>query len=109
MISSPENIVGIENFKAYYQNFTTGFSDIKFTVVDIFGQGNNIVKHWNFKGKHTGDFFGIPATGKSVDIEGVTTSQNERWQNCTRTRFYGQYGFYATIRHGVFTGKHWNC
>lgn len=71
-ISSPENIVGIENFKAYYQNFITGFSDIEFTVVDVFGHGDKIVKHWNFKGKHTGEFFGIPATGTSVNIEGVT-------------------------------------
>ncbi|GAA4306526.1 hypothetical protein GCM10023163_31680 [Aestuariibaculum suncheonense] len=72
LIASPENIVGIDNFKAYYQNFLTGFSDIKFTVVQVFGQEDNIVKHWNFKGNHTGDFFGIPATGKSVDINGVT-------------------------------------
>lgn len=72
LISSPENIVGIDNFKAYYQNFLTGFSEIKFTIVDVFGQGDKIVKHWNFKGTHTGDFFGIPATGKSVDINGVT-------------------------------------
>jgi uncharacterized protein len=75
MISSPENIVGIDNFKAYYQNFITGFSDIQFTVVAIFGVDDNIIKHWNFKGKHTGDFFGIPATGKSVDIEGVTIAK----------------------------------
>ena len=40
--------------------------------VDAFGQGNKIVKHWNFKGTHTGDFFGISATGKTVDIAGVT-------------------------------------
>ena len=72
LVSSPENIVGIEDFKAYYQNFITGFSDIKFTMVDVFGQGDKIVKHWNFKGKHTGDFFGIPATGKTVDVDGVT-------------------------------------
>ncbi len=72
LVTSPENIVGIDNFKAYYQNFITGFSDIKFTVIQVFGQDDNIVKHWNFKGNHTGDFFGIPATGKPVDINGVT-------------------------------------
>lgn len=72
LISSPKNIVGIADFKAYYQNFLTGFSDIKFTMVNVFGQGDNIVKHWNFKGTHSGDFFGIPATGKTVDIDGVT-------------------------------------
>ena len=71
-ISSPQNIVGIESFKTYYQNFITGFSDRSFEIKNIFGQGDNIVKHWRFKGKNTGEFFGVPPTGNSVDIEGVT-------------------------------------
>lgn len=75
LISSPENIVGIESFKAYYQNYLTGFSEINFTIVDVFGQGDKIAKHWNFKGTHTGDFFGIQATGKTVDVNGVTLVQ----------------------------------
>ena len=69
---SPENVVGIENTKAFYANYLTGFSDIEFTIVDVFGQDDKIVKHWNFKGTHTGDFFGIPATGNMVDIDGTT-------------------------------------
>jgi steroid delta-isomerase-like uncharacterized protein len=72
LVMSPENIVGIEGFKDYYSNFVTGFSDVEFTLVDVFGQGDKIVKHWHFKGIHSGDFFGIPATGKSVNVEGVT-------------------------------------
>lgn len=71
-INASGNIVGIADFKAYYQTFIAGFSDIKFTVVDAFGQGDKIVKHWNFRGKHTGDFFGIPATGNTVEVDGVT-------------------------------------
>lgn len=71
-ISSPKNIIGIKDFKAYYQNFITGFSDREFIVINVFGQGDKIVKHWSFKGKHTGDFFEIPATGNLVNIEGVT-------------------------------------
>ncbi|RAJ17526.1 hypothetical protein LX77_03869 [Gelidibacter algens] len=71
-INTSGNIVGIADFKTYYQNYLTGFSDIKFTVIDVFGQGSKIVKHWMFKGTHTGDFFGIPATGKSVALQGVT-------------------------------------
>lgn len=71
-IASPQNIVGIEAFKAYYQNFLTGFSERSFEIKNIFGQGDQIVKHWQFKGKHTGEFFGIPPTARSVNIEGVT-------------------------------------
>ncbi len=72
LVMSPENVVGIENVKAFYANYVNGFSNVEFTIIDVFGQGDKIVKHWKFKGKHTGDFFGIPATGKSVDLDGVT-------------------------------------
>jgi len=72
LITYPENVVGIEDFKAYYSNFITGFSDGNFTVIDVFGQGDKLVKHWKYTGKHTGDFFGIPATGKTIDVEGTT-------------------------------------
>ena len=72
MVYSPENIVGIDDFKAYYSNFVTGFSNVEFTIVDVFGQGDKIVKHWKFKGTHSGDFFGIPATNNEIDVEGVT-------------------------------------
>ncbi len=66
------DIIGIDSARAYYANYLTGFSNIKFTIIDVFGQGDKLVKHWEFKGKHTGTFFGIPATGKDVDLEGVT-------------------------------------
>lgn len=72
LVTQPKNIVGIEAFKAYYKNYLVGFSEIKFTVVDAFGQDDRIVKHWRFEGKHTGIFFGIPPTGKNVNVEGVT-------------------------------------
>lgn len=72
LVSSPENVVGIEDFKAYYSNYITGFTNVSFTIIDAFGQGDKIVKHWNFKGTHTGDFFGIPATGNEVNVSGVT-------------------------------------
>lgn len=72
LIASPENVVGIDAFKDYYSNFIIGFSDVEFTIVDMFGHGDKIVKHWNFKGTHSGDFFGIPASGKKVNVEGTT-------------------------------------
>lgn len=38
MHMSPSDIVGIDTARAYYANFITGFSDIKFTIKDVFGQ-----------------------------------------------------------------------
>ena len=53
-------------------NYLTGFTEIEWKIKDAFGQGDRLVKHWNFKGKHTGDFFGIPATGNLLDLSGTT-------------------------------------
>ena len=71
-ITADGDIMGIDAFKAYYNNYLTGFSDAEFNIVDVFGQGDKIVKHWNFKGTHDGDFFGIPPTGKKIDLIGTT-------------------------------------
>lgn len=72
--TSPE-IKGVADAKAYYANFVTGFSNREFIVKEIFGQGDKLTKYWQFKGKHTGTFMGIPATGKTVDIEGCTIAR----------------------------------
>lgn len=69
--------VGIDSARAYYSNYLTGFSDIQFTIKDVFGMGNKLVKHWNFKGTHTGVFLGIAPTNKKVDIDGVTLVRME--------------------------------
>lgn len=68
----PTDIIGIDTARAYYSNYLTGFSNIVFTIKDVFGQGDKLVKHWNFSGTQTGVFFGIPASEKKVSIDGVT-------------------------------------
>ena len=72
IVTSDGDLVGIDACKEFYLNYLTGFTDIQWTIVDAFGQGNKLIKHWNFKGKHTGDFFGIPATGNSLNLSGTT-------------------------------------
>jgi hypothetical protein len=68
---------GRANCIAYYQNYITGFSNRQFTIRETFAQGNKLTKFWQFKGKHTGSFFGIPATNKDVDVIGCTIATIE--------------------------------
>jgi steroid delta-isomerase-like uncharacterized protein len=91
--ASPADVVGIDSGKAYYGNFLTGFSGITFTIKDIFGQGDKLVKYWNFKGKHTGVFFGIPATGKDVNIDGATLVRMENGKIAEERDFYDNLEF----------------
>jgi steroid delta-isomerase-like uncharacterized protein len=93
LIMSPENVVGIEAAKEFYSNYITGFSNVEFTVENIFGQDDKLVKHWNFKGTHTGDFFGIPASGKSVDINGVTLAMMKNGKIAQEQDFFDNMAF----------------
>ena len=72
--TNPE-IKGVTKAKAYYANFVTGFSNRQFIVKDMFAQGDKVTKYWQFKGTHTGNFMGIPATGKTIDVEGCTIAR----------------------------------
>ena len=72
VVTSQGDIVGIEATKNYYMNYITGFSDREFTILEVVGQGNRLVKHWNFKGTHTGNFFGMPASGNKLNLSGTT-------------------------------------
>ena len=90
---SPADVVGIDSARAYYANYLTGFSDVSFTIKDVFGMGNKLVKHWNFKGTHTGVFFNIPATNKTVDIDGVTLVRMENGKIAEERDFFDNLEF----------------
>lgn len=93
MHASPSDVVGIDSARAYYANYLTGFSNITFTIKDVFGMGNKLVKQWNFKGTHTGLFFGIPATGKMVDLDGVTLVRMENGKIAEERDFFDNLAF----------------
>ena len=61
-------IRGRENVKAYLQTFMTALPDLKLTVEDIFGEGDRVFSRARLRGTNTGEFNGMPPTGKSIDI-----------------------------------------
>lgn len=98
MYAEPENVVGIEAMAAFYKNFITGFSDIEFSINNVFGEGDQLTKHWTFKGKHTGDFFGIPATGNMVSLDGSTITRMSPDGRIAEERdFYDNMAFLAQL------------
>jgi predicted ester cyclase len=92
-VTAEGNITGIEAFRDYYNNYLTGFSDAEFNFIDIFGEGDKIVKHWNFKGTHDGDLFGIPPTNKKVDISGTTIVFMKGGRILQEQDFFDNYSF----------------
>jgi predicted ester cyclase len=53
----------------------SAFSDNEVTVDDQIAEGDKVVTRWSSKGTHSGEFFGIPATGKRVAGKGIGISR----------------------------------
>lgn len=65
------------------QHLTTGgdaFPDGVEEIRDIVAEGNRVMVWWNFRGTHRGPFFGVPATGKPIDIVGFAVYELENGQ-----------------------------
>jgi steroid delta-isomerase-like uncharacterized protein len=48
------------------------FSDFQVTVLRAIENDNLVAIHWETVGKHTGDFMGVPPTGRSVTVQGAS-------------------------------------
>ena len=69
------SLSGLVEAKKYYGALLGAFSDIEFVVEDAFGQGDKLAKRWVFRGTHTGELNGIPATGKRISLVGTTLAR----------------------------------
>jgi uncharacterized protein len=69
------HLQGINDVRNYFSEYITGFTNRDFKVLEIYGQGERVIKRWSFTGTHTGDFAGIKPTGKRITVEGVTIAR----------------------------------
>ena len=97
VVTSNGDVTGLENFKGYYANYLNGFSDGEFAIVHVFSQGDMLVKQWHFKGTHDGEFFGIPATNKTLDLTGTTIVKMKDGKVLQEQDFFDNYTFLSQL------------
>ena len=67
-------------------------------VVELLGEGDTVVVQYQIRGTHQGNFYGIPATGESIDVEAVAifTLEDEKivdgWFMADEVRLLNQLG-----------------
>ncbi|GIE85808.1 ester cyclase [Actinoplanes regularis] len=104
---------GIDDFTTVLKQFLDAFTDLTFTVEDLFAEGDKVVLRWSARGIHTGDYRGIPpttvvpATGREIsfsatDIYHVSNGQIiEEWNTMDGWDILHQMGIVRSNAHAA--------
>lgn len=74
-----------EGFRAVANGLQAALPDAHTTIDDVVAEGDKVAYRWEFSGTHRGPLMGIPATGKTVTIAGISIDRIadgqivERW------------------------------
>ena len=69
--AASQDIRGREGAKRYVAALPAGFPDLTFTIEDQIAEGDMVVTRWTARGTHSGEFQGVPATGREIRIAGT--------------------------------------
>jgi steroid delta-isomerase-like uncharacterized protein len=58
--------VGRDVGRQGYRRNITAFPDYQVTVEQLIAEGDFVVMYWTHRGTHSGDFWGVPATGRAI-------------------------------------------
>jgi steroid delta-isomerase-like uncharacterized protein len=67
----PDAPSGMEGFKHFVTTFRAAFPDLTFTIEDMIAERDKVVARVTMRGTHKGDFMGVPATARGVDMDSI--------------------------------------
>ena len=63
---------GLDVVKQWLTMFAAAFPDGHYAIEDVVAEEDRVVARTAFNGTHQGEMQGIPATGKNVNVPGIT-------------------------------------
>src|SRR5438105_8915812 len=64
-------LVGPAALRAIAQQVRSGYSDLDFQIEDMLAEDDRVAVRWSMRGTHTGELFGMPPTGRSVQVRAI--------------------------------------
>jgi steroid delta-isomerase-like uncharacterized protein len=70
--SEAGEVRGAETIKGEIEYFHSAFADFAYTIEDQIAEGDKVATRYTISGTHQGEFFGVPATGKRIEMSGIS-------------------------------------
>ena len=94
---APDQGVGPEGFIKFFTMLRTAFPDLKIAVDHMVADDDNVAFAYTVTGTHSGDFLGVPATGKSISARGMQITRFENGKQVERWGSSDQLGILQQI------------
>lgn len=65
------HLSGPEVIKVTRRTLAGAFSDLRFEILDLLAENDRVAARWRMRGTHTGEFVGLPPTGKPIRQEAI--------------------------------------
>jgi steroid delta-isomerase-like uncharacterized protein len=69
--SESGEIRGADTIKGEIDYFRNAVPDLTYTVEEQVVEGDKVVSRWKASGTHEGEFFGVPGSGKRIEMTGI--------------------------------------
>ena len=93
-----EPLHGASGFLPFHTQFREAFPNLRVVVEDAIAEGDRVVARCSVKATHTGDGFGLKATHKTTEFDGIGIGRVkdgkfvETWNNYDFMKMYKQLG-----------------
>ena len=67
----PEPLRGPAGYLAIIGMMRSGFPDIQWTLEDTVAEADKVAARFTMRGTHQGAFFGVPPTGKKIEVQAM--------------------------------------
>jgi steroid delta-isomerase-like uncharacterized protein len=105
-VNSIEAATNLVELTAIFKIYFTAFPDLHFTVEQLTPVDNQIFMNWNITATNTGVFGDYPATGKKVQINGITKLDFDPQNKIVReTLFYTELSLLQQLGYELYKPK----
>jgi steroid delta-isomerase-like uncharacterized protein len=93
-----EDIRGLEAIKQFTAGVRQAFPDMQIAIEDQIAEGDKVVTRFTSRGTHQGELWGIPPTGKEVEVTSISMDRieggkiAEHWTNADQLSMMQQLG-----------------
>jgi steroid delta-isomerase-like uncharacterized protein len=82
----PEDVRGADGLQEMVESYRAALSGLTVTVEHQFAEGDYVATRFTIRGRHDGELMGTPASGKEIEVSGLTISRcrdgriEEEWE-----------------------------